>query len=112
MLNLSSNFILRYRLVCLLLSVGYFVYQFMAANYENFGIQFRYLTIWGLTGAMVSSYLLYRSKRNNLPETYHAFVSAVLEAIFYRSQFSELFRLNRLVSGILLTCTWAIINHF
>ena len=26
---------------------------------------------------MVSSYLLYRSKRNNLPETYHAFVSAV-----------------------------------
>tara|TARA_B100001059_G_scaffold220502_1_gene242592 strand:+ start:361 stop:924 length:564 start_codon:yes stop_codon:yes gene_type:complete len=49
----------------------------MAANYENFGIQFRYLTIWGLTGAMVSSYLLYRSKRNNLPETYHAFVSAV-----------------------------------
>jgi hypothetical protein len=49
----------------------------MAANYENFGIQFRYLTIWGLTGAMVSSYLLYRSKRNNLPETYRAFVSAV-----------------------------------
>ena len=77
MLNLSSNFILRYRLVCLLLSVGYFLYQFMAANYENFGIKFRYLTIWGLTGAMVSSYLLYRSKRNNLPETYHAFVSAV-----------------------------------
>ena len=77
MLNFSSNFILRYRLVCLLLSVGYFVYQFTAANYENFGIQFRYLTIWGLTGAMVSSYLLYRSKRNNLPETYRAFVSAV-----------------------------------
>ena len=77
MLNFSSNFILRYRLVCLLLSVGYFVYQFAAANYENFGIQFRYLTIWGLTGAMVSSYLLYRSKRNNLPETYSAFVSAV-----------------------------------
>ena len=77
MLNFSSNFILRYRLVCLLLSVGYFVYQFTGANYENFGIQFRYLTIWGLTGAMVSSYLLYRSKRNNLPETYRAFVSAV-----------------------------------
>jgi len=77
MLNFSSNFILRYRLVCFLLSVGYFVYQFAAANYENFGIQFRYLTIWGLTGAMVSSYLLYRSKRNNLPETYRAFVSAV-----------------------------------
>src|SRR6056300_1421074 len=76
MLNFSSNFILRYRLVCLLLSVGYFVYQFAAANYENFGIQFRYLTIWGLTGAVVSSYLLYRSKRNNLPETYRAFVSA------------------------------------
>jgi hypothetical protein len=77
MLNFRSNFILRYRLVCLLLSVGFFTYQFMIANYENFGIQFRYLTIWGLTGATISSYLLYRSKRNNLPEAYHAFVSAV-----------------------------------
>jgi hypothetical protein len=48
----------------------------MIANYENFGIQFRYLTIWGLTGATISNYLLYRSKRNNLPEAYHAFVSA------------------------------------
>ena len=60
-----------------MLAVSYFVYQFTATNYENFGIQFRYLTIWSLTGAMVSSYLLYRSKRNNLPEAYHAFVSAV-----------------------------------
>ena len=77
MLNFNSNFILRYRFVCLLLSVGYFIYQFTGTNYENFGIQFRYLTIWGLTGAMVSSYLLYRSKLNNLPETYHAFVSAI-----------------------------------
>ena len=77
MLNFHSNFILRYRLLCLLLSVGFFTYQFMIANYENFGIQFRYLTIWGLTGATISSYLLYRSKRNNLPEAYHAFVSAV-----------------------------------
>ena len=77
MLDFRSNFIQRYRLVCLVLSVAYFVYQFTATNYENFGIQFRYLTIWSLTGAMVSSYLLYRSKRNNLPEAYHAFVSAV-----------------------------------
>jgi len=76
-LDFRSNFIQRYRLVCLVLAVAYFVYQFTATNYENFGIQFRYLTIWSLTGAMVSSYLLYRSKRNNLPEAYHAFVSAV-----------------------------------
>ena len=77
MVDFRSNFIQRYRLVCLVLAVAYFVYQFTATNYENFGIQFRYLTIWSLTGAMVSSYLLYRSKRNNLPEAYHAFVSAV-----------------------------------
>ena len=77
MLNFNSNYILRYRFVCLLLSAGYFIYQFTQANYENFGIQFRYLTIWALTGATISSYLLYISKRNNLPEAYHAFVSAV-----------------------------------
>ena len=71
-----NRYTLRYRLVCLLLSVGYFLYQFTEANYNNFGIQFRYLTIWGLTTAMVATWLLYKSKRKGLPESYLPFVSA------------------------------------
>ena len=71
-----NRYTLRYRLVCLLLSVGYFLYQFTEANYNNFGIQFRYLTIWGLTTAMVATWLLYISKRKGLPESYLPFVSA------------------------------------
>ena len=51
MLNFSSNFILRYRLVCLLLSVGYFVYQFAAANYENFGHSISLFNNLGLNGS-------------------------------------------------------------
>mgnify|MGYP003840182271 CR=1 FL=1 len=73
----NHRFILRYRLVCLVLSFGYFVYQFTGVNFDNFGIHFRYLTIWGLTGAMLATWLLYRNKRNGLPEAYLAFVSAV-----------------------------------
>jgi len=77
MLKFDHEFILRYRLVCLLLSIGYFVYQFTEANYDNFGIQFRYLTIWGLTGAMIATWLLYKTKRDGLPEMHLAFVSAI-----------------------------------
>ena len=77
MLNYGDKFILRYRFVCLLLSIGYFLYQFTDANYNNFGIQFRYLTIWGLTGAMIATWLLYRTKRDGFPETYLPFVSAI-----------------------------------
>ncbi|MDA8647603.1 androgen-induced gene 1 family protein [Rhodobacteraceae bacterium] len=76
MLTFSHSYILLYRLVCLILSVGYFLYQFTEANYNNFGIQFRYLTIWGLTTAMVATLLLYKSKHRGLPESYLPFVSA------------------------------------
>ena len=76
MLTISHSHILRYRLVCLILSVGYFLYQFTEANYNNFGIQFRYLTIWGLTTAMVATWLLYKIKHKGLPESYLPFVSA------------------------------------
>ena len=77
MLKYGHKFILRYRFVCLLLSIGYFIYQFTEANYDNFVIQFRYLTIWGLTVAMIATWLLYRTKRDGLPETYLPFVSAI-----------------------------------
>ena len=77
MLKFGHKFILRYRFVCLLLSIGYFLYQFTDANYNNFGIQFRYLTIWGLTGAMIATWLLYRTKREGFPETHLPFVSAI-----------------------------------
>ena len=77
MLKFNHRFILRYRFVCLLLSIGYFLYQFTAANYDNFGIHFRYLTIWGLTGAMIATWLLYWIKRKGLPEGYLGFVSAI-----------------------------------
>ena len=77
MLKFDHRFILRYRFVCLLLSIGYFLYQFLGVNFDNFGIHFRYLTIWGLTGAMIATWLLYRNKRHGLPEAYLAFVSAI-----------------------------------
>ena len=76
MLKLRHSYILKYRLLCLILSVGYFLYQFTQANYDNFGIQFRYLTIWGLTCAMVATLLLYKRNRDDLPESYLPFVSA------------------------------------
>jgi len=43
---------LQYKFVSLLLSVGFFFYEFIGVNYDNFGIHFRYLTIWGLTEAL------------------------------------------------------------
>ena len=73
----KHHFILKYRRVCLFFSIGYFIYQFTVANYDNFGIQFRYLTVWGLTGALIATFLIYTSKRNGEPEGYFPLVSAV-----------------------------------
>ena len=76
-INVKYEFILKYRYICLLLAIGYFIYQFAVANYDNFGIHFRYLTIWGLTGALVVTFLLYKTKRKGEPEQYLPLVSAV-----------------------------------
>ena len=45
---------LRYSQAALILAVGYFIYQFTTHDYSAWGIQFRFLTIWGLTAAMVA----------------------------------------------------------
>ena len=47
MASLKINSILAYRFLCLILALGYWLYQFSITNYDNFGIQFRFLTIWG-----------------------------------------------------------------
>ena len=38
-----------YRVVVFALALGYFIYQFFNANWDSFGLQFRFLTIWALT---------------------------------------------------------------
>ena len=67
---------LRYSQAALVLAVGYFIYQFTTHDYSAWGIQFRFLTIWGLTTAMVAHYLLFAARRNGRSHTYSAFVSA------------------------------------
>ncbi|NDI07070.1 MAG: hypothetical protein EBY58_12615, partial [Rhodobacteraceae bacterium] len=67
---------LRYSQAALILAVGYFIYQFTTHDYSAWGIQFRFLTIWGLTAAMVAHYLLFVARRNGRADTYPAFISA------------------------------------
>ena len=122
MLKFDHIFILRYRFICLLVSFGYFLYQFLGVNFDNFGIQFRYLTIWGLTGAMIATWLLYKNKRNGLSESYHAFVSAiaVLNAmvvfLYWKLYFIDPGLANysgsRLVSRVLSTRPWTATDNF
>mgnify|MGYP000261561958 CR=1 FL=1 len=81
MLTFRQSYILRYRLVCLILAVGYFLYQFTEANYNNFGIQFRYLTIWSLTTAMVVTTAEFRKALHyNIPRKHRLRRSASLVA--------------------------------
>ena len=60
-----------------MLALGYWLYQFAVTNYDNFGIQFRYLTIWGLTGALIVTWLLYSNLKKRQKEHYFPLVSAV-----------------------------------
>ena len=91
---MTINYILYYRFLCLILALGYWLYQFTIANYDNFGIQFRYLTIWGLSAALASTTLLFINSLKGSEEQFFAFVSAtaVLNSmvVFYIGNFISL----------------------
>ena len=73
---MKIKFILYYRFLCLILAFGYWLYQFTVANYDNFGIQFRFLTIWGLSAALASIILLFINSLKGREEKFFAIVSA------------------------------------
>ena len=90
---------LRYSQAALILAVGYFIYQFTTHDYSAWGIQFRFLTIWGLTAAMVAHYLLFAARRNGRADTYPAFISATavlnIMVVFDRSALRGLCGVDR-----------------
>ena len=73
---MKIKFILYYRFLCLILAFGYWLYQFTVANYDNFGIQFLFLTIWGLSAALASIILLFINSLKGREEKFFAIVSA------------------------------------
>ena len=70
-----KNF-LRYRFGCLILVTGYWFYQFTITDYGNFGIHFRFLTIWGLSCALIATCMMYLNSLRGIEERYQPFVSA------------------------------------
>ncbi|MGB5833771.1 MAG: hypothetical protein WBG92_17505 [Thiohalocapsa sp.] len=50
-----------FRILVLLLTIGYFVEVAATANYSSFGAQFRFLTIWALTGNLIAAAAMLRS---------------------------------------------------
>ena len=73
---MKIKFILYYRFLCLILAFGYWLYQFTVANYDYFGIQFRFLTIWGLSASLASIILLFINSLKGREEKFFAIVSA------------------------------------
>lgn len=69
--------LLYFRGVCFTSAMLYWFYQFYVANYNGFGIQFRYLTIWGLTGSAIVTGLLFMQTLSKQKENYFAVVSSV-----------------------------------
>ena len=55
-----SRPVLVFRLIVFALAAAYFADRFSAESYvwDNFGWQFRYLTIWGLTGSLIVAALM------------------------------------------------------
>ena len=69
--------LLYFRGVCFTSAMLYWFYQFYVANYNGFGIQFRYLTIWGLTGSVIVTGLLFMQTLSKQKENYFSVVSSV-----------------------------------
>ena len=57
------------------LALGYWIYQFFQNSPDAFGMQFRFLTHWGLSVAMVMHFLNWRSRRLGLPDHRHALMA-------------------------------------
>lgn len=64
------SMLLIFRWCAFLLALGFWLYEFTTIEQGVFGWQFRYLTIWSLTGIVITSWLLLssaRGVRDNLP---------------------------------------------
>lgn len=79
----KHHFIVNYTRLMFILSLVFFVYQFFIINYDYFGLHYRYLTVWALTGSLIISGLLLYKRVNGEPRAYHAAsaVVAVLNAL-------------------------------
>jgi len=72
-----------FRWIVFLLASGFWLYQFASTYAEGFGLQFRFLTIWGLTVFVVIAGFMLRNSHSRSDESYNPFVSAgvVLAAV-------------------------------
>ena len=75
--NRRYSLLVYFRGSCFVIAILYWFYQFYVADYKGFGLQFRYLTIWGLTGNVIVIGLLLRQTLAGQKEKYFAAVAAV-----------------------------------
>jgi len=68
--------VLRFRQIVFILALGYFIYQFFDTDRTMFGWQFRFLTIWGLTGILATSVLMLRLSMGISENQHRALVAA------------------------------------
>ena len=69
------NKILLFRALVFTLALGYWVYQFFHTEYDNFGIQFRFLTIWALCANVLVAGQMLRLSLGWSDARWDAFVS-------------------------------------
>jgi len=66
----------QFSMAAFIVALGFWFYQFTRQDFEQFGLQFRYLTIWGLCAAVVVHYLLWRSRRAGRADGHLPLISA------------------------------------
>ena len=69
---------------CFTIATLYWFYQFHVANYNGFGIHFRYLTIWGLTGNVIVTGLLLRQTLTEQTEKYFFLILFLHHQVFQK----------------------------
>ena len=65
----------QFSIAAFVLALGFWFYQFTTQSGGNFGMQFRYLTIWGLSFAVIAHYLLWRDRSKGHRPSYPAFIT-------------------------------------
>lgn len=79
-----------FQISMLAIALGYWLHMFWIADLTSFGAQFRYLTIWALTGAVVSwSMCLLRPGRAPGFHAAAAVLSALVVLLYWRLYFAD-----------------------
>jgi hypothetical protein len=77
-MTVTSSSVRTFRWAVFLITLGYFIYRFFDTDPDQFGAQFRLLTVWGLTASTLSAWFMLQYSMGWSTRQYQIFASVTV----------------------------------